>query len=340
MPLTRPRIDLISRLVCALIQVRSVKMKKLACRLSGLAKIDSHYRRRQRFFSSPLSPSVFTQLIRSKLVAPGQPLVLVLDRTPWKLGRTDQNLLCLGLVYQGGSIPLEYQSLPKSGNSNTEERKRILTQALTYLDASSCCRVADREFIGRDWFGFLVEQQVDFVVRRRGNTTITLDDGRGRRVDAFTQRMRPGTTRYYPNTTLYDGLTLHLVCHRPAKGEHILLITNRTDLKRVLALYGKRGAIETTFGFLKSKGFNLQDTHLTHSPRLHLLIGLLAWTLRWAIRVGEYLHQTKPIPRKKHGRPAQSLMRRGLDQLTHIIHQAREIPKKKLRYGTLLLSCT
>ncbi len=85
-------------------------------------------------------------------------------------------------------------------------------------------------------------------------------------------------------TTLYNGLTLHLVCHRPAKGEHLLLITNRTDLKQVLALYGKRWAIETTFGFLKSKGFNLQDTHLTHPPRLHLLIGLLAWTLLWAIK--------------------------------------------------------
>ena len=48
--LTRHSIDLISRLVCALIQVRSVNMRKLACSLPGMAKIDSHYRRLQRFF--------------------------------------------------------------------------------------------------------------------------------------------------------------------------------------------------------------------------------------------------------------------------------------------------
>ena len=142
--LTRHRIDLISRLVCALIQIRSVNMKKLAYSLSGLAKIDSQYRHLQRFFSSALSPSVFTQLIASKLVAPGQPQVLVLGRH-WKLGHPDQNILCLGLDYQGVSIPLEYQSLQKSGNSNTEERKRILTQALAYLDLSTCCLVADRD---------------------------------------------------------------------------------------------------------------------------------------------------------------------------------------------------
>ena len=175
--LTRHRIDLISRLVCTLIQVRSVNLKKLACSLPGLAQIDSHYRRLQRFFSSGFSPSVFTQLIVSKVVRPDQPQLLVMDRTHWRLGRTDLNVLCVGLVYQGVSIPLAYQSLQKPGNSNTDERKRILTKALAYLDARVCCLVADREFIGRAWFAFLLEQSVDFVIRLRGNTSLRLDDG-------------------------------------------------------------------------------------------------------------------------------------------------------------------
>ena len=79
--------------------MRSVNLKKLAYSLSGCAQIDSHYRRLQRFFSSGLSPEVFTELIVAKLVRPGQPQVLVLDRTHWTLGRTDLNVLCVGLVY-------------------------------------------------------------------------------------------------------------------------------------------------------------------------------------------------------------------------------------------------
>ena len=106
--LTRHRIDLISGLVCALMQVRSVNLRKLACSLPGMAQIDSHYRRLQRFLSSEVSPGVFTQLIVSKLVRPDQQQLLVMDRTHWKLGRTDLNVLCVGLVYQGVSIPLEY----------------------------------------------------------------------------------------------------------------------------------------------------------------------------------------------------------------------------------------
>ena len=46
-------------------------------RVYGHGKMDSQYRRLQRFFSSELSPAVFTQLIVSKLVRPGQPQVLV-----------------------------------------------------------------------------------------------------------------------------------------------------------------------------------------------------------------------------------------------------------------------
>ena len=338
--LTRHRMDLISGLVCALMQVRSVNMRKLACSLPGMAQIDSQYRRLQRFFSSGFSPAVFTELIVSKLVRPGQPQVLVMDRTHWKWGRTDLNLLCVGLVYQGVSIPLAYQSLQKPGNSHTDERKHLLTQVWAYLDARVCCLVADREFIGRDWLAFLLEQPIDFVIRLRGNTSLTLDDGRRRYAATFNERMPRNTTRYYPQTTLYNGLTLHLVCHRPARGERILLITNRTDLKQVLALYGQRWAIETTFACLKSRGFNLEDTHMTHPQRVHLLLGLLAWTLLWALLMGEQLHQRKPSPLKKHGRPAISLFRRGLDQLTQIIHQVREQPKHAQQYEPILLSCT
>ncbi len=145
-----------------------------------MAQIDSHYRRLQRFFSSTVSPSVFTQLIVSKVVRPGQQPLLAMDRTHWRLGRTDLNVLCVGLVYQGVSIPLVYQSLQKPGNSNTSERKCLLTKVLAYLDPRVCCLVADREFIGRAWFAFLLEQQVDFVIRLRGNTSLTLDDGRRR----------------------------------------------------------------------------------------------------------------------------------------------------------------
>ena len=84
--LSRHRIDLLCKLLPALIQTRTVNLRTLACALPGLATIDSQYRRLQRFFSSGLCPSVFTQLIVDKLVVAGQPMLMVLDRTHWQLG--------------------------------------------------------------------------------------------------------------------------------------------------------------------------------------------------------------------------------------------------------------
>ena len=213
-----------------------------------MAKLESSYRRIQRFFSSNGSSAVFTPLLASKLVRSDQPQGLVLERThrtPWKRGRPDVNLLGLGLIYQGVAIPLEYQSLQKPNQSNTEERKRLLTKALAYLDPGACCLVADREFIGRDWFGFLLDQSIDFVIRLRGNTHITLAAGRQHSWAASTHTLPRGTTRFDLHTTLFNGVPLHLVWHRPTRGEVLLLITNQTDLLHILDGYGQRWAIET-----------------------------------------------------------------------------------------------
>ncbi len=66
--LSRYQEDLLCRLLGALIQTRSVNLKKIASALSGPATIDSHYRRLQRFFSGGGSPQFFTALIFQRLV--------------------------------------------------------------------------------------------------------------------------------------------------------------------------------------------------------------------------------------------------------------------------------
>jgi len=339
--LSRHRIDLLCKLLPALIQTRSVNLKKLACVLPGFAHIDSHYRRLQRFFNSGLSPSIFTQLIINKLVTTGQAVTLVLDRTHWQLGQTDLNLLCLGFVFQGVSIPLLSLSLQRPGNSHTREQKQIVRQALSYLKGSTCCLLADREFIGKAWFQFLLRQRnVSFVIRIRCSSWVTLDDGQLRHLASITRYWKRGLTRTFYNVTLYRSLRLNLVVHRPRKGDPLLLITNRSDLDQVVANYGQRWSIETAFGFLKSKGFHLEETRLTQPARLALLIGLLAVGLLWCLLIGLQRHQQKPIVKKKHGRRAISLFRLGLDRLQQLICHTRYRPKEVRDAGQILLSCT
>jgi len=49
-------------------------------------------------------------------------LTLVMDRTNWKLGQTNINVLMLGVSYKNVAFPLIFKLLDKKGNSNTKER--------------------------------------------------------------------------------------------------------------------------------------------------------------------------------------------------------------------------
>ena len=45
---------------------------------------------------------------------------------------------------------------------------------------------------------------------------------------------------------------------------------------RGIEAYGERWQIETLFGCLKSKGFNLEDTHMTAPAKIDRLMSVLA----------------------------------------------------------------
>ena len=240
------RIDLIGKFLNALLIVRSVNLMKVATAMAGPAVKMSRYRRLQRFFSSDVPTAVFSELVVKKVVQPGKRLLvkLAIDRTHWKLGQRHQNLLCLGLIHHGVSIPLEYIALGKAGNSNTRERKQVVRQAWQYLKDYTCCLLADREFIGIEWLSFLLELPgLEFIIRIRCAGWVTLANGKEHLLNHLVRNLPKGQTRIYENVVLYesaDRVRVHLVCHRSAKGELVLLATNRDDLHQVLTLYKER----------------------------------------------------------------------------------------------------
>ncbi|MCC0177894.1 transposase [Waterburya agarophytonicola K14] len=103
--------------------------------------------------------------------------------------------------------------------------------------------------------------------------------------------------------------------------------------------YAQRWGIETLFGIFKSRGFNLEDTHLIDSERLSRLFALLTIALCWAYRTGQWLSDHKPIVIKKHGRKAKSIFRYGFDHLRSIFLNLDEFQTDFLQ-SLEFLSCT
>lgn len=92
--------------------------------------------------------------------------------------------------------------------------------------------------------------------------------------------------------------------------------------RHALACYRQRWTIETLFANLKTKGFNLEDTHITNPAKLSTLLAVLALAVTLCVKTGVAAAKLRPIPIKTHGRRAWSLLALGLATLRKIAASA------------------
>ncbi len=96
-----------------------------------------------------------------------------------------------------------------------------------------------------------------------------------------------------------------------------------------------RGEIESLFGCLKGRGFNLEDTRVVGYFRMKKVFVLPVIAFCWSHKVGEWKDDcVLPIKTKTHHRLAQSIFRYGLDcicsELFNIFSQSKKQMKKIL----------
>lgn len=337
----KARINFLAKFLIALIQVRTVNLTEIASVFPGRAKEESHYKRIQRFLRLfEISYALVAVLIVSLMGVPS-PWVLTLDRTNWQLGKTPLNMLVLGIVYKGVAIPVLWTILEKKGNSNTAQRRAIITEFIEMFGVGSILYLtADREFIGKTWFAWLIQEKIGFRIRIRENQQVT--NGRGQLVAAKRLFRGLGVNQelMLEKARRMWGLELWIGGMRLASGEY-LIVVSPAKTHQAIAEYGKRWEIETLFGCLKSRGFRLEETHVTEPERLKKLIALLALAFCWAHIVGEWLSRQKSLKPKKHGRLAKSIFRYGLNHLRRILcNLSDRLQQIAFRQVTQLLSCT
>ncbi|MBX3568398.1 MAG: hypothetical protein KF914_10090 [Rhizobiaceae bacterium] len=177
--MSKSRLVTLVVLIAGLVQSRTVNLSHLAVHLSGPACLASKYRRLQRFFQFVrLDQAVAARLVVHMLNLE-RPKYLALDRTNWKLGARDINILVLAIVTRRFRVPLLFTLLPHQGSCDTASRIALIRRYLALFPASSiCCLLADREFIGAEWMNFLNQNNIPFAIRVKIDMTVTGDDGR------------------------------------------------------------------------------------------------------------------------------------------------------------------
>jgi len=316
--LNKCRLACFADMVVGLMICKTVNLKKLSLtKMSGI-KAESFYRRMQRFFSeAELDFKALAVFLLSLFIPNEEKVYLTLDRTNWQYGEKNINILMLGVVYRGIAIPVIWTLLDKKGNSNTQEREEIINK---FIDIFGVDRIlgllADREFIGRDWFEYLNKRGIKFVIRIKANTIVPNSRGDLLQVFRLFSDLKIGEYRTIPKSRKVWDTAVFISALRLSDGNLLLLATN-VEKESAIELYKHRWEIETLFGCLKGRGFNFEDTRITNRDRVEKMVAVLAIAFVWAHKTGEWLCKNiKEIKIKKHGRRAISIFRYGLDEIT------------------------
>jgi len=333
------RVKFIALLITALCKVQTVTFSKLANAFDSSSDSSSSLRRIQRFIAKySLDSDLIAKLIFGLLPNKEEKLILSIDRTNWKFGQLDINIFMLGIVYKGVAFPLLFTMLPKRGNSNTKERIELINRFVS-LFGKDCIKslVADREFVGKQWIGFLNREGIKYHIRIRNNFKVFIP-----RKNKFVKAswlfndLKIGEYKVYRKIVSISDEECYISGCKQSKGEFLIIISYNEPAK-AQEEYKERWQIEMCFKAMKSSGFDIENTHLNKIDRIEKLILLVMIAFVWCYKVGVHLHKLKPIKIKKHGKKAKSIFKTGLDYIANSLLNSVNQIDINLNY---FLSCT
>jgi hypothetical protein len=176
-----------------------------------------------------------------------------------KAGISISIYLTLCIVYRNVAIPIYWKQLDKKGgHSSQEDRKLLFAEALKIFQLSGMILVADGEFIGENWFRYLTDNQIYFVVRVSktcyklpvskawASSPAYLEKRASKRKSSVGKRFTMGTGSY--------SFVAVKNTRKDEKEPVLFLVSSLTDFAKIAAIYKVRWKIETCFRQLKTKG--------------------------------------------------------------------------------------
>lgn len=315
------RLTMMSLLVLALVKMCTVNFARLALALNPKVEVQSNFKRIQRFVKGyRFCERRFVQFVWSHYGNKGSWIALSIDRTNWKFGKVNINILTIGISWRGTAIPLIWMMLDKRGNSSSRERIILMERLLSCLDADQQSRIRyllmDREFGSTQWLNYLRTKPFHFIIRIRKDAKVRMP-GKTGEISAHRLFQNRNYTVLRKPRIVFEH-RLYMAGQKLSGKEYLILISDE-PLYHGRKIYGERWGIEVFFGACKKRGFNFEDTHLTKLERINTLVFILAIAFIWALKTGEFMvdngHQI-PIKVVK-GRRVRlySIFRVGLDRL-------------------------
>jgi hypothetical protein len=329
--INKGRLDFINNVCNALIISRSVQYCEVADKMTGEATEESKLRQIQRFMGEYDLDYDWVLCFLLLLLPKQGKLTLCMDRTEWEFGSQNHNVLVISVYTHGVGIPIWFECLNnEGGNSDSDDRAYVLLSCIKYIGKERIkCIIGDCEFIGDAWIKFLLKEGIAFYIDVRTNQYFT-HEGKSHQISQYMANYKK---KSLDNIYIFGSwLSIGMKRQQPSKKgkrKSILAIVTNTKAAHALSNYRNRWSIEVLFESLKTRGFNLEDTHIDEPIRLRKLFALCAIAFVFCFLTGLMADKIKKIVIKNNGYKTNSFFRHGLN----FIRKAVKINEKRSDYS-------
>ncbi len=176
---------------------------------------------------------------------------------------------------------------------------------------------------GVEFVKYLDRKKIPFRLRIKVSMPITNKRGKVMQSGKLLRTLKTGESYKLKRARKYGSVKVYVEVERGRDSQESVIVISSENSEKILVEYKRRWAIETLFQNLKSRGFEVEETHLTKAEKIDKLFGVLALAVAWAIKTGEAESAVNSIEIKKNGRAQQSIFRLGCEIIQEVLVEVK-----------------
>ena len=317
--------------ISGIVGSKSSQLPNIATKIPDRAKAESRVKRLSRWLDNDaIKEEVYflpyAEILLHCLAL--ETLVLVMDGS--EVGRGCCALM-IHVIYQGRALPLAWvvRQCPKGHFPEALHIELVELVRELIPEGTQVIFLGDGEFDGTDLQDTMKESGWFYACRTAKSTVATWEDITFN-LDLLGSSIKPGRLielKEVQFTRDAYGPVMVLCCWAKGEAEPLYLVSNLSLAEEAIKYYKKRFRIETFFSDQKSRGFNIQKSHIDDPQRLSRLLIASCLAYIWIVYLGSLAKKEGwqgIIHRRK--RCDLSLFRLGLQLLEHFLNEGFTIP--------------
>lgn len=323
-------LETLAFLVSGIVLSQSCQLPKIASKVPGEVHPESRVKQLSRWVQNEgitfgLYFLPFVQPLLARLAAV-RPLVLVMDGSA--VAR-DCVTLMVSVLYAHRAIPVGWLVLEgEKGHFSAETHLSLVGQVKAMVpESATVVFLGDGEFDSPELQAELASYGWEYACRTAKNIQIEEDGTWSSLADLEVERGQRLFRKGVLFTKAAYGPVMVIAWWGARYKEPIYLVSNMTSVQRACDWYRKRMHIETFFSDQKSRGFQLDRSHLSDPERVARLMLAACLAYLWVICLGTVARSENWLPMiHRRSRCDLSLFQLGLRLLNYLLNHDQSIP--------------